>query len=242
MLWPTLAPAQPRPVDFWITQSDPGLTAELARDDTLYIRLGYRSDRPLRFRVDGYAGGQKITAGAMYNIAPPYPAGEGEALVWIAYRKPVRLDAVRVTALDANWQPLMTSDTQVSVGWGPTGGQHRRADWATRLSNAQQDEVRRQIEQQGSGGSALVFFLLVAGVIGYFVLQPVTAIRFDGGWRIAALAPLAATAPLLVHAASALVAGSNLWPILLIFCLPVATLYLLALTGAHSLMRTPTAT
>lgn len=57
----------------------------------------------------------------------------------------------------------------------------------------------------------------------------------DGRWRLAAAAPLIATVPLMLHAAYAFAAGVNLWPLLLIFCLSVATLYLLGLAGMHSI-------
>ena len=42
-------------------------------------------------------------------------------------------------------------------------------------------------------------------------------------------------APLVVHAAFAFMAESNLWPLLLILAAPFACLYLLALAGARAL-------
>jgi len=75
----------------------------------------------------------------------------------------------------------------------------------------------------------------IAGLalLGYLVLQPVMAFRLSGGWRMAALAPLIVTIPLVVQAAYALEAGSNLWPLWLIFATPFAFLYLLVLAGMH---------
>jgi|EndMetStandDraft_8_1072994.scaffolds.fasta_scaffold20179_4 hypothetical protein len=235
MISPASGFAQRGATEFQIMQSDPGFVSSLARGQSLFVRLTYRSNRPVRFRMQGYAGGAEVKDGAMYNGAPPHPAGEGEALVWLAYRQPIHIDEIRVTALDIGWEPLVSSSAAVDLAWSPVAGNRVPAAWASRLSNEQQEAVRQQIEQRDSSGGALLFFLLVGGVLGYFVLQPLTVLWLDGRWRLAAAAPLIATVPLMMHAAYAFAAGANLWPLLLIFCLPVATLYLLGLAGMHSL-------
>jgi hypothetical protein len=242
MIWPASSLAQRGATEFQITQSDPGFASSLARGESLFVRLTYRSNRPVRFRMKGYAGGAEVKDGAMYNGAPPYPAGDGEALVWLAYRQPIRIDEIRVTALDIGWEPLVSSSMAVDLAWSPAASNRVSAAWAARLSNQQQEAVRQQIEQRDSSGGALLFFLLVGGVLGYFVLQPLTVLWLEGRWRLAAAAPLIATVPLMLHAALAFAAGANLWPLLLIFCLPVATLYLLGVAGIHSLAVERTAT
>lgn len=72
---------------------------------------------------------------------------------------------------------------------------------------------------------------------GYAVLQWHSARNWRGGWRIAALAPLAIMAPLVIHAALAFMAQSNLWPLLVILTAPLAFGYLIALSGARALTR-----
>ncbi|MFW6076181.1 MAG: hypothetical protein ACOC71_00380 [Hyphomicrobiales bacterium] len=72
---------------------------------------------------------------------------------------------------------------------------------------------------------------------GYVALQWYAARHWDGGWRIAALVPLAIMALLVVHAAIAFLAQSNLWPLLVILTAPLACLYLLALFGARAVIR-----
>ena len=67
----------------------------------------------------------------------------------------------------------------------------------------------------------------------YVILQVWTLRRFAGRWRLAAAAPLALAVPLAVHALFALGAGSNLWPLLLIFFGPAGALFLLGLLAAH---------
>ena len=166
------------------------------------------------------------------------PTRPAKARRWCgsAYRQPMHIDEIRITALDVGWEPLASSSVAVDLAWSPATGNRVPAAWAGRLSNEQQEAVRQQIEQRDSSGGALLFFLLVGGVLGYFVLQPLTVLWLDGRWRLAAAAPLIATVPLMLHAAYAFAAGANLWPLLLIFCLPVATLYLL---GWRACTRSP---
>ena len=58
--------------------------------------------------------------------------------------------------------------------------------------------------------------------------------RYRGGWLIAALVPLAATGPALVHALIAFSQESNLWPLVLIAASPFAFLYLCGLAFVKS--------
>lgn len=71
--------------------------------------------------------------------------------------------------------------------------------------------------------------VVMAGVPAYFVVQPATILRWPGGWRLAALAPLLLTAPALCFSLFALYYGSNLWPLTLIFAAALGTIYLAAL-------------
>jgi hypothetical protein len=87
-------------------------------------------------------------------------------------------------------------------------------------------------------GIALVLML---GVPGYFVLQVVLARRWTGGWRIAALVPLLVMGPAAVHTLVALAAGSNLWPIIIIFAAPPALAYLIAMLVARTVAGALTA-
>jgi len=63
----------------------------------------------------------------------------------------------------------------------------------------------------------------------YFVLQPFAAIRLNGGWRVAALAPLLFAIPAVAWSFYALSQGSNLWPLVFILFTPLGTLYLVIL-------------
>lgn len=75
----------------------------------------------------------------------------------------------------------------------------------------------------------LVGFVVMAGVPAYFVAQPMALLRFPGGWRLAALAPLLLTVPALLFSLYALHQGSNLWPLTLIFAAALGSIYLSSL-------------
>lgn len=63
----------------------------------------------------------------------------------------------------------------------------------------------------------------------YFFLQLMTAVRYRGRWRLAALVPLLVMVPLAIEAGLAYAAGVPGWPSLLVRASPAAFLYLLLL-------------
>jgi len=76
--------------------------------------------------------------------------------------------------------------------------------------------------------SALMM-LVMAAVPGYFVIQPLAVLRWRGGWRIAALAPLLLVLPALAFSLYAFTKESNLWPMALFIAAVPGTFYLSAL-------------
>jgi len=71
--------------------------------------------------------------------------------------------------------------------------------------------------------------------LGYVPLQVLAFKVLRGGRRGLALVPLCGMLPVLAVTLTALVGGSNLWPILLLFTAPLATLYLVVLLVVHSI-------
>jgi hypothetical protein len=82
------------------------------------------------------------------------------------------------------------------------------------------------------GGFVEELWLLL--VPAYFFLQYFMVVRYRGGWLILALVPLLVMVPVVIHALLAYLAGSNLWPLLVILTSPVAFLYLLAVAVARA--------
>jgi hypothetical protein len=75
-----------------------------------------------------------------------------------------------------------------------------------------------------------------ASVIAYPVLQYGALRQMRGVWLAFCLAPLVIMAAVIAFTAFALSQASNLWPLLLIFASPVATVYLLVLRFAERQM------
>lgn len=230
---PASAWCEEQPVHFAIAASDPFLSGRIALGDTLYVKLAYKSVGPVRFRMEAFAAGKKITAGVMYNPAPLYPPGEGEALVWIAYRQPTTVDEIKITAAGDRWQSMAMLRAPVDLEWSAAAAKHARAEWVSRLGRAQQDNTGRRMRQSNDANwlSPLIIPFGWVSVLGYLLLQPWMIHRFAGGWRTAAILPLVAVVPLFAHALLALSAGSNLWPLGLIFLMPFAFVYLVMLAG-----------
>ena len=80
---------------------------------------------------------------------------------------------------------------------------------------------------------ALLGTVIMAAVPGYFVLQPMTILRYRGKWRLAAMLPLLGCVPAALYSLYALAQESNLWPIMFVLFAPVGSLYLAALMAAH---------
>lgn len=213
--------------------TDPaGTGGTLPAFEPLYVRISYESDGPLRFQASGWRSGLQVRDGAAFNPAPPYPPGRGEAVAWVAYDRPTAVDEVRVQVYDGNWQPLQVLDRRIDVRWaGGRSGDRQRAAWATELSNAQQTMIRTA--PRTGGVSAIPFMLMLQlaawSVLGYWALQIYAYMRVRDRWRKWALLPLLVTLPLLAYTLLALAAGSNLWPLLMIFVCPFVFAYLAVL-------------
>ena len=236
------AGAEPPAPSVRIVQSHPTLFGQLAGGEAVFVRLAYTSETPLRFRVEGYAGGERVTA-SQSNPAPIYPAGEGEALVWMAYQPPAAIDELKVIILDIRWQPLAVKVARASLRWeknAPAIGQ-KQPGWLARLNGEQQalaalpEPILGDIPEDLIP-SEWVLPLAWGVVLAYLVLQVPMAIWFTGNWRWAARGPLIVTVPLFLYTIGALSAGSSLWPLALLLLAPFVLVYLVVLLAVHLLV------
>lgn len=84
---------------------------------------------------------------------------------------------------------------------------------------------------------ALGLIIIAVGSIaalGYFPLQAYALKVLGGRRRCVAFVPLCGMIPVLVVTMAALVQGSNLWPLLLLFTAPFAALFLVLLLVVHA--------
>lgn len=213
-----------------------GEMVELPKNGTLYIRVRYQSDQPLRF---GITGDSLPNAGRMTNTIPVYPAGQGEALVWVAYREAQWVNGVPLKVSDAQWQPLATLSVPVQVYWSAEvqAKNETRPSWVRELSQAQQSLNRAASSNADAGGGFPWFALIGPMFLLHIFLQYRAWRHWRGAWRIAGIIPLAAFILMLGVSLFALFMGSNLWAIGLVFLVPVLFVYLLALTLLKLLLK-----
>jgi hypothetical protein len=115
-----------------------------------------------------------------------------------------------------------------------------RAAWTRALSDVQQmtSTALANAHSDDDGFWGLLIMLAGWSIPGYFVMQVMLYRRWHDGWRKAALLPLWGTVPILAYTLFALIAGSNLWPLVMLFTLPLAFLYLVALVLAKRVFAT----
>ena len=243
LLAPALALAQ---VKVQVVETDPPSPATLGKWENLYVRVSYESDKPIRVRAYPYYGGKEVPG--MSSGSYLYPAGSGEAMYWIAYVTPAQVDRIVVRAEDdRSGKPIAQAEIAVSLTW--TGNQpaatRARPEWVTRMNaeqaRRQKDAYNAYMNRPQAWWEMPAFMLMTWSIPLYFVGQVVALWRLRGGWRIAAAVPAVPMALLLAHAIYAFFAGSNIFPLLLIFTCPIALVYLLVLWAVWRFRRQPDA-
>lgn len=198
----------------------------LTTGEALYLHIRYQSDEPLRFQIHASGPGHK-QAGAMMNPSPAYPAGDGEAIAWIAFRDYFTPDSLTLRVSSHSWKTISEIALDSGVFWSPGAEHQPRPEWATRLSNEQQQTVTQDMQQAyNSDDGDWLIMLMAWSVPGYFLLQTWIWRRWHDNWRRVGLLPLWASIPITAYTLFALLMGSNLWPLVMLFVMPVLFLYL----------------
>lgn len=175
-----------------------GTSLRLADGQNYYLHLGYNSDAPLHLWVRPYLRGKPANAGN--NPSFIHPAGSGEALGWFFLMNPGNaVDEIRIETSDGATGNLVLLSLPVNIvgvarGAAPVATE---PEWVTSMRAADKergDREREQMMQSSSGGGGIAFALLgvVLLVIIGAIAWPIRAVRrWRGGWRTAALVPLA---------------------------------------------------
>jgi hypothetical protein len=227
-----------------VLETDPGSPATLGHWQQFYLRIAYETDRPIRVRAEAYAGGAPVPS--TNSGSPRYGPGPGEAMFWIAYTEPARVDRIVVRAVDdKTQQPIAQAEIAVDLAWTgqKTAARRRKPEWAARLQaerdRLQKEAMREYASRPSPWWESVLFMAAMWSIPIYFIVQVVALRRWRGGWRIAAAVPAVPMALILGHAIFAFFAGSNIFPIVLVFtCLP-ALVYLLALMVLRRFLRQP---
>lgn len=216
-----------------LIETSPRSPATLNQYEALYVLIRYKSDQPLRFQAIGETLQQKVMASASFNPSQAYPAGEGEAIAWVAYDNVTEIDSITVTIYDANWRALQTKSIPVSVVWQNENSSNNQpvAPWVQRLNQQQQSSVFIQSQTPLSSGDAHFVQFLFLLIPLYWLLQIIIIFNWTGRWKKLACFPLLFSIPLLLYTLYALYAGSNLWPLMMIFATPFILAFLLIIIG-----------
>ena len=174
---------------------DPGIESTLGNDDMLYVLIRYESDIPLRFQAIAMREGDAQEVGAVRNPGTLHAPGRGEALAWIGYTNPTHIDSVRVTIFNEEWQELYQLTKEVNVKWqgGANAEPRKTADWVNSLMKSerhQQDFVYDASPQKYGLFNDLLFYLSVAAIPLYLLLQLHMLWHYQYRWRELAFIPL----------------------------------------------------
>jgi hypothetical protein len=181
-----------------IVETDPESPATLHGTDNVYVHVHYSAITPIRIWMRPYFQGR--TAAAMTMGSPVYPAGEGEAFGWFAFRGTGQVDSIHLqVATENSGYPFTERAFPADFSWdGAPGARHEPAAWVAPFQ--QQEKQREQEAYQRyakqplgvAGEIALaVFGVMVLSALVVCFLWPLWAlVRWRGRWRALAALPL----------------------------------------------------
>ncbi|MDN5781581.1 MAG: hypothetical protein L0H23_06095, partial [Luteimonas sp.] len=223
----------------------PGDQVTLGTNQKYSLRLGYRTDVPVRIWAQPYFRGKVVDAGS--SPSPRYE-GSGEALGWFFFMEPgTQVDEIRITAGNgrSDGTPLVASyRVRVIAGSAPVTA--TEPAWVARLKQQADASMQRDRQaaasQPDSGGDSILFggIMLALPLVGLLGLAlPAWALwRWRGGWRLAAAVPAALVAFVVLRIVLGVVfdpSSHNMWPFEMLMAGGVASVLVLALWLARKL-------
>jgi hypothetical protein len=218
---------------FNILAVDPAPGSTLAAGDKLYVHIRYDSPVPVRFVAQALRQ-ETLQEDAFTSSTPPYDAGHGEAMVWVGFPRPIRIDELRVTAFDMDWHELGTRFDEAVITWEEREDEPPRqpASWVNLLLKRHRHVFDNNFDPQPKKPAPLfdVFLLLSFMAMPlYLLMQIQMLIRYRGSWQWYASAPLHPILPLALYSAFGLGLSTELWVIFIFRYMSVALVYLLIL-------------
>lgn len=223
MPWPAAICTARAQTSAHVIATQPEANAELGRQETFWVRIGYTSDEPVSLWARPYRNGEAV-GHAISNASLTYQ-GSGEALGWFALTQPGTVDEVRVTAGGGKpYREWVVAQYPVQLSWTAAGASEApRAQWVTDMLAAEKVRNAENARERAnepvsatevglfSGFMIVILALLVAGVAVPFW----SVWKWRGGWRIAAAVPAALIVFVLLRIAidtSHDPTSHNLWP------------------------------
>jgi hypothetical protein len=186
-----------------IVAIDPADGAALAVNQSLYVRIAYRTDEPSRLWARPFFQGRQIEQ-AMTNASEQF-TGSGEALGWFALIEPANVDEIRIIAGGGEpYRERVVASQPVQFRWGDAASSAAAGSpqWVGDLTSAADARERERAAQRASepvraSDAALFsgFMLTILAVAVAGIGLPIWSLRkWRNGWRIAAALPLIAVA------------------------------------------------
>jgi hypothetical protein len=229
VFWAAAEPAAGK-VTLRIVAQDPADGSVLGAGDRLYLHIGYESSVPVRFQAEALRQGI-LQEEAFINSAPPYDAGNGEALAWLGFAIPVRIDAIRVTAYDLEWKPLAVLNVPAVLTWDSETADPPRepAAWVVPLQKHHRHVFDTALDPLPRKPDPFFDIFLIVSIISipfYVLVQIRMLVHCRDGWRKYAAVPLLAILPLCLYSLIGLGMETSYWIIFLTRFFPVALVYL----------------
>ncbi len=228
----TVLAAEQKPVrvTFTIVEHDSGPEATLGTGDRLYLRISYQSPVPVRFVAEAFRQESRQDE-AFTSSTPPYDAGSGEAMAWLGFSRPIRIDEIRVTAFDMEWQERGTQFVEAVATWEERENEPRRqpAVWVEPLLKHHRHVFDNTFDPQPKKPAPLfdaLFLFSFMAMPMYLIMQLQMLIRYRGRWQWYATVPLLPIVPLALYSALGLGLSAELWVIFLFRYMSVALIYL----------------
>jgi len=217
-----------------IAALDPAVQSTLGSDEMLYVLVNYESAIPLRFQAIAMLQGEPLEVGAIRNPEVLHEPGRGEAMVWIGYVNPTHIDAVRITVLNEEWKKLSAVTKEADVTWQgvPAVKPRQPAVWVDTLLKAERrksDFVYDPEPQKFGLLYDILFFLSIAAIPFYILLQLHMLWRYKYRWRELAVIPIFPYLIVAFYAVAGLDIDRSLQVTFLFRYTPFALLYLVIL-------------
>lgn len=220
-----------------IVKLDPGIKSTLGSNEMLYGLVHYESDVPLRFQAIAMFEDAPLEVGATKNPGVLHAPGKGEALVWVGYTNPTHIDGLKVTVLNEDWQVLSHLTKEADITWrGEESASPREpAAWVKSLSKTERREVDFVYDPEPKKNETLfdiLFFLTIASIPAYVLLQLHMLWRYRYRWRELAVIPIFPYLIVAFYALFGFEIDSSLQITFLFRYTPLALLYLICLALA----------
>ena len=173
--------------------------AKLGSQQQFWVRIEYQTDEPVRLWARPYREGVQIKQ-TMTNASSAYTAS-GQALAWFALLEPGDVDEVRIVAGGEHpYREWEVARRHVTLRWTDQRmAEGVRPQWVTDLLQAEQTRQREDAQRRASTPASVAEVGLFSGFM-LFILAlllagldvPIwAALKWRGGWRIAAAIPAA---------------------------------------------------